>query len=219
MSDRVCIASKGKIKADISAEDLVSCCGLFNWPPCGFGCKGGFPSGAWSFWKSSGLVTGGLYNGTGCRPYSISPCSHHTKSPLPDCSKDLAETPKCTKECNKGYAKEYSNDKVFASKVYKVSGVEQIMTEIMNNGPVEADYQVYADFPNYKSGVYQRHSEEHLGGHAIKIIGWGKENGVDYWLCTNSWNKYWGDQGYFKIRRGTNECDIENDINAGIPAL
>jgi cathepsin B len=43
----------------------------------------------------------------------------------------------------------------------------------MNHGPVEAAFSVYADFLNYKTGVYQYVSGEALGGHAIKIIGWG----------------------------------------------
>lgn len=34
-----------------------------------------------------------------------------------------------------------------------------------------------------------------LGGHAIKILGWGEENGVPYWLAANSWNTDWGDNG------------------------
>ena len=34
-----------------------------------------------------------------------------------------------------------------------------------------------------------------LGGHAIKILGWGVEGGVDYWLVANSWNSDWGDKG------------------------
>lgn len=34
-----------------------------------------------------------------------------------------------------------------------------------------------------------------LGGHAIKILGWGDENGTPYWLAANSWNTDWGDEG------------------------
>ncbi|KAL1422079.1 hypothetical protein MTO96_003887 [Rhipicephalus appendiculatus] len=83
--------------------------------------------------------------------------------------------------------------------------------------PVEADFTVYDDFLSYKSGVYQAHSTKALGGHAIRLLGWGTENGVPYWLAANSWSERWGDKGYFKIRRGNNECGIENDINAGIP--
>ena len=76
---------------------------------------------------------------------------------------------------------------------------------------------MYADFPTYKSGVYQAHSSEQLGGHAIKLLGWGVEGGVPYWLAANSWNPDWGDKGFFKIKRGSNECGIEGDINAGLP--
>ena len=215
MSDRVCIASGGKIKADISAEDLVTCCGLFS--GCGFGCSGGFPGGAWSYWKNNGLVTGGLFNGTGCEPYTIPPCEHHTEGPLPPCG-DIVSTPSCTKKCVSGYDKKYSDDKIYGKKVYSLKkDYKQIQTEILTNGPVEASFTVYADFPNYKSGVYQSHSSEQLGGHAVKIIGWGEEAGSKYWLVANSWNPDWGDKGFFKILRGENECGIESGINAGLP--
>ena len=48
----------------------------------------------------------------------------------------------------------------------------------------------------------------------LQILGWGVENGVPYWLCANSWNEYWGDHGYFKILRGSNECGIESHVVA-----
>jgi C1A family cysteine protease len=79
---------------------------------------------------------------------------------------------------------------------YSVSyKVEQIQTELMTNGPVEGAFTVYADFPTYKSGVYQHVSGGVLGGHAIRILGWGTENGTPYWLVANSWNPDWGDHG------------------------
>lgn len=43
--------------------------------------------------------------------------------------------------------------------------------------------------------MYQHISGSALGGHAIKILGWGEENGVPYWLAANSWNTDWGDNG------------------------
>jgi len=87
----------------------------------------------------------------------------------------------------------------------------------MTNGPVEGAFTVYGDFPSYKSGVYKHVSGDELGGHAIKILGWGVENGEDYWLVANSWNPEWGNEGYFKIARGTDECGIEDGVVAGLP--
>ena len=65
------------------------------------------------------------------------------------------------------------------------------------------------------SGVYRHTTGGMLGGHAIKIIGWGVENGDKYWLVANSWNPDWGDKGFFKILRGVDECGIEGQIVAG----
>ena len=46
-------------------------------------------------------------------------------------------------------------------------------------------------------------------GHVVRLIGWGEENGVPYWIGANSWNSFWGEDGFFKIRRGTDEAGIE----------
>jgi len=80
-------------------------------------------------------------------------------------------------------------------------------------------FTVYADFPAYKTGVYHHVSGSQLGGHAVKLIGWGVENNVPYWLIVNSWNTDWGNQGLFKIKRGNNECGIEDEVTAGLPKL
>ncbi|KAG5023005.1 hypothetical protein JHK82_018906 [Glycine max] len=55
--------------------------------------------------------------------------------------------------------------------------------------------------------------------HANIIAIWGTtEDGEDYWLLANQWNSEWGDDGYFKIRRGTYECGIKEDVTAGLPS-
>ncbi|XP_015784847.1 cathepsin B isoform X2 [Tetranychus urticae] len=213
MSDRICIASKGSLQVEISAEDVLACC-----DSCGDGCNGGYPESAWEYYESDGVVSGGLYQGQGCQPYSIAPCEHHVKGPRPACSEQ--DTPQCSNKCVSSYSKSFKQDKHYGRKTYSVSSdPKQIMKEIMTNGPVTAAFTVYADFPTYKSGVYQRHSYDELGGHAIRILGWGTENGVDYWLVANSWNTDWGDKGYFKIKRGNDECGIEDEIVAGLPKL
>ena len=59
-----------------------------------------------------------------------------------------------------------------------------------------------------------------MGAHAVKILGWGvNEEGVKYWLVANSWNESWGEKGFFRIIRGTNDCGIESAIVSGMPKI
>ncbi|XP_077096059.1 cathepsin B isoform X2 [Siphateles boraxobius] len=183
------------------------------------GCNGGYPSAAWDYWSTEGLVTGGLYNShVGCRPYTIEPCEHHVNGSRPPCTGEGGDTPNCEMSCEPGYSPSYKEDKHFGKTSYSVpSNQNAIMQELFKNGPVEAAFTVYEDFLLYKSGVYQHLSGSALGGHAIKILGWGEENSVPYWLAANSWNTDWGDNGFFKILRGEDHCGIESEIVAGIP--
>ena len=81
---------------------------------------------------------------------------------------------------------------------------------------MEGAFTVYEDFLTYKSGIYVHKTGDVHGEHAIKIIGYGVENGQKYWLCANSWNDIWGEKGYFRIAKGSNECGIEASCMAGI---
>ncbi|CAK9294025.1 unnamed protein product [Gordionus sp. m RMFG-2023] len=213
MSDRICISSNGAVNAHISAEDLLTCC-----DNCGFGCDGGQPQLAWAYYRSNGIVTGGQFGSNqGCLPYEIPHCDHHTTGIYKPCSK-VVDTPKCVTHCESSYNRTYKDDKNFAKKIYYVPfDPKQIQSEIMQYGPVEAIMIVFEDFLQYKSGVYKHVTGDLVGGHAVKIIGWGVQDNTSYWLSVNSWNQDWGQKGFFKILRGTNECGIEAEIYAGLP--
>jgi len=65
-------------------------------------------------------------------------------------------------------------------------------------------------FHFYKSGVYHDHkcSRVHLD-HGVLVVGYGTEDGKDYWLVKNSWGATWGDKGYIKMARNRrNACGI-----------
>jgi len=204
MSDRYCIFSK-IVNLTISSDNLLACC-----DSCGYGCGGGFPSAAWQYWVDTGIVT------EQCQPYPFPSCDHHipgSKNPCPSAEYD-------TPNCNVGSCKggiTYSKDLHKGSTAYSLSGEADILQEVYTNGPVEVAFTVYADFLTYKSGVYQHTTGEAVGGHAVKIIGFGVENGQKYWLIANSWNPHWGDKGFFKILRGVDECGIEDEADAGVP--
>ena len=61
---------------------------------------------------------------------------------------------------------------------------------------VEADRGA---FQFYKSGVLNKKSCGTDTDHAILAVGYGTENGVDYYIVRNSWGTSWGDNGYIKI--------------------
>ncbi|KAI5700929.1 hypothetical protein M8J75_004308 [Diaphorina citri] len=46
-------------------------------------------------------------------------------------------------------------------------------------------------------------------GHAVLLVGYGKQDDIPYWLVRNSWGPIGPDEGFFKIERGNNACGIE----------
>ncbi|CAO2824729.1 unnamed protein product [Amaranthus hypochondriacus] len=199
LSDRFCIHYGMNIS--LSANDLLACCGFL----CGSGCNGGSPYYAWRYFVDHGVVT------DECDPY-FDPigCSH------PGCE-PVYPTPKCVRKCVDSNQL-WQQQKRYGANAYRVEK-DSIMEELYKNGPVEVDFDVFEDFAHYKSGVYKHLTGDYLGGHAVKLIGWGTSpEGEDYWLLANQWNRSWGDDGYFKIARGTNECGIEDDVIGGMPS-
>jgi len=177
-----------------------------------------------------GAVTGSQYHGTGpfgkgmCADFSLPHCHHHGpqgEDPYPSEGQDgcpAAKSPKCPTSCSADAAETHSNftqDKYsFDGKVISASGERAIQQMILAGGPAETAFTVYSDFEDYESGVYQHTVGKKAGGHAVKIVGWGVDNGVKYWKVANSWNPYWGERGYFRILRGSNHCGIEDEVVA-----
>lgn len=64
---------------------------------------------------------------------------------------------------------------------------------------METGFEIFEDFFSYSDGIYHHVSGESVGGHAVKILGWGSENGIDFWICANSWGENWGENGFFRI--------------------
>jgi cathepsin B len=220
-SDRLCIATNATAAVPLSAEDVCFCASMD-------GCNGGDISSPWDYIGSSGAVTGGQYQGTGpfgkglCQDFSLPHCHHHGpqgKDPYP--AEGSAGCPEqhsaqCPTQCDAGASTPHANftaDKwSFAGGTQSAQGEDGIAQAIMAGGPVEVAFDVYDDFENYVSGIYHHVTGKMGGGHAVRIVGWGVEGGVKYWKVANSWNPFWGEKGYFRIKKGENECGIENQV-------
>jgi cathepsin B len=192
LEDRVCLSSKGKERIRLAPADTLSCCNMES--GCSsFGCNGGDPASAWSWFVHEGVVTGADYGDQAtCMPYPFPKCAHHVDSPdyEPCSSGSEFDTPQCVRKCtNAKYGLGYLKDKHKSVNAYSVEPSEKsIKLEIMKNGPVSAAFEVYEDFLAYTGGIYHHVTGAGVGGHAVKLIGWGEENSVKYWLLVNSWN-------------------------------
>jgi len=211
LNDRTCIAT-GNLTL-LSVADTTGCC---NGTACfSFGCNGGQVGTPWGWFKSTGVVTGGDFgDGALCYDYTMDKCAHHVESTtLSPCDAITTKEPVCDGTCHTKTSINYKNDKYFGSSSYGFNTVNAIKQDIYTYGTVTAAFTVYEDFLTYSSGVYQHTTGSALGGHAIKVIGWGNESGLDYWLCVNSWNNTWGDHGLFKIKMG--DSGINGQMHAG----
>eukprot|EP01132_Coremiostelium_polycephalum_P005194 gene5194-6465_t len=60
----------------------------------------------------------------------------------------------------------------------------------------------------YRSGILDVPNCGTTPTHAALLIGYGSENGVDFWVLKNSWGSSWGERGFFRMRRGVNLCGV-----------
>jgi cathepsin B len=226
-SDRMCIATNASIMVPLSAQDVCFNGGGFM----SQGFTGGQITSPWSYIKKGGFfggkgaVSGGQYQGSGpfgkglCSDYSLPHCHHHGpqgSDPYP-----AEGAPGCPHENSPAGPKTCDSDAVaphndFAKDKYSYTGntvtargVADIQQAIMAGGPMEVAFTVYADFENYASGIYHHVSGGQVGGHAVKVVGWGVDSGTQYWKIANSWNPYWGEKGYFRIKFGEGGIDAQ----------
>ncbi|KAE8573119.1 procathepsin L [Halyomorpha halys] len=89
-----------------------------------------------------------------------------------------------------------------------------LQSAVANVGPVSVAIDASDEyFHFYDSGVYYREDcSTRLLDHAVLVVGYGTENGKDYWLVKNSWGKNWGIDGYVKMSRNkNNNCGIATE--------
>jgi len=154
--------------------------------------------------------------------------SEHLRSTVEN-FRDVAGLPLCEKL--QGLQHTHCSDsrqamRVFRARTYGVvqGSEEYLKFSIYKFGPFVAGFDVYPDFLDEYTGhgIYiPKPHQATVGGHAVRVVGYGGGPGtsepIPYWIIANSWGTDWGDQGYFKMQRGT--CSLEDNVVITIPAL
>ncbi|XP_037305053.1 dipeptidyl peptidase 1 [Pungitius pungitius] len=189
---RVRILTNNSDAPVLSPQQVVSCSQYSQ------GCDGGFPYLIGKYVQDFGIVD------ESCYPYTAkdSPCG-------------------VPQNCRRIYAADY----YYVGGFYGGCSEIAMMLELVKNGPVGVAFEVYPDFMHYKEGIYHHtglrdpFNPFELTNHAVLLVGYGRchKTGQKYWIVKNSWGTGWGEGGYFRIRRGSDECSIESIAVAANP--
>ena len=181
---------KGRGRMEILAEQMLVDCDPYN-----HGCNGGFMEYSFAWLKENG----------GVMRQSDYPYTARKGSCQSNPSKfiDMKIT---------GFTKLGSS----LSSMYSYVDEGQIKEFLYETGPLAV--VLNADpLQSYVNGILDKSSSQcPITGmnHAVTMVGYGNENGKDYWIVKNSWGANWGENGYFRIRRGTSCCGINYYITS-----
>lgn len=224
ISDRISLYTGGKIKRDLSVQELLSCWNVRGDQGC---TVGGIPEHAYTYLIKNGISLDSIY------PYE---------------QKNTTKVAKCRKDKLDGFRTYIQPDTVRSlcidpyrykegSKRYNSVIRENILNmkkEILMNGSIVGTILVHENLNTYDGlSVYTgTDGSKYIGGHALVIYGWsneginGDEPGFDkaYWCCRNSWGHSWptkspASKGYFYIEMGRNVAGIESRASRAIPVM
>lgn len=124
-----------------------------------YGCEGGFLIPAMDFLINEGIAP--------------RKCMAYTQ-----------KTDTCSLECDDP-SEEYTKSFCKAGTLRIMSKINDMQKEIYDSGPIIVELTVYEDMYSYQEGIYHKTTGRIVGGHAIRIVGWGhdEEDGGLFWIC------------------------------------
>lgn len=186
----------------LNSLSLTTCCNSAN----GFdsdACDGGFTTDAGLFFEKFGLPQIDTAN----------KCVGWTDFCEKLVCEKTSQLPKCDSDAFTGCSASFKavpKSTQFMLHPKSAEIIDDMKRELFVNGPIAGAFAIFNDFYDYNGGIYTPKKGATIdGGHAVEIIGWGKENDKYYWIVKNSWTKNWGIGGYFHIAIGTSNTSID----------
>jgi len=90
-----------------------------------------------------------------------------------------------------------------------LSGNEATMAAYLyRHGPLAGALHARGWLHYYHGGIAQPRDCPSRLTHGITIVGYGEDNGHKFWTIKNSWGPLFGEEGFFRLKRGANTCNI-----------
>ncbi|KAK9815670.1 hypothetical protein WJX72_007740 [[Myrmecia] bisecta] len=199
----------------LSTQVLINCQG-------GGTCHGGNPYAVYEYIAQTGLPDQTCQNYEArefeCAPYGVCETCDPGSPPQPFLPGTCTVVQSYTKYGVAQYGHVHtgpSTDKAGA----EVSVVQKLKAEIHGRGPVACGLHVTDDFAKYQGGVYEEVTGWMMPNHELSLVGWGEENGTEYWIGRNSWGTYWGEDGYFRIAMHANNLGVTDFCSWAEPVI
>jgi len=107
--------------------------------------------------------------------------------------------------------------KYYVSDYGFIQGEQDMLNEIVQNGPIVCSCAVPEALKTHSKGVFVDNTGRMNFDHECEIVGFGVEKDVKYWHVKNTWGTSYGEHGFFKVIRGINNIAIETNCSWANP--